>query len=466
MLEQTKKGASPMATYEMTVKIEIPEDFGEFQALELKVLEASRQAGRDLLWKIFLDYEVRTIGKRPVQKKDQRGKSFETLLGKICFQRWRVADVFKKKCLYPIDEWIGLKPGQKVSPNLVCEIVEQCVNLPYEKASHVIHKLSGVKKTAMSIWKLIQGESKRRQNKVSAIPDWKIKSLPELKPDSPNICPILGVDPDATYVRPRRRADKKHEMKMAVIYTGRKEQGKAEKKKRNKKKKKMKNKRWELVQKQVVMTVINETADKLFNQVTEKAVIEYGLHAGSRVVVHGDGDPWIKQFHDHYCPQALNRLDPWHVFKKIREATDLEKMPSDWYRDFYTSPSSLIKRVEALGREMADKKDKERIEQLAGYLKNNKEGMNPSGVSQETKKQFPRMYRRGSGPIESNIFQGICQRFKAPRMMWSESGLKNLSFLREEFLNRSFDFKKVVVPKEQYREKTYADELRELVRDL
>lgn len=459
-----------MATYEMTVKIEIPEDFGSFQALELKVLEASREAGRKLLHQIFLDYEAGAIEKRAVQKKDQREKVFETLLGKIGFKRWRVKDVFKKKCIYPVDEWIGLKVRQKVSPNLVNEIVEQCVNIPYEKASRVIHKLSGVKKTAMSIWKLIQGESMRRQNQVPQIPDWKKKTLPELKPESPDVCPILGVDPDATYARSRRKTDKRHEMKMAVIYTGRKDQGREENKKsrgnkknRNKNKK---NKRWELVQKQVVMTVINETADKLFNQVTEKAVNEYGLHSSSRVVVHGDGDPWIKQFHDHYCPQALNRLDPWHVFKKIREATDLEKIPKDWRQDFYTSPSSLIKKVEQLGKEMADEKDQERIEQLAGYLKNSKEGMNPSGVSQEIKKQFPRMYRRGSGPIESNIFQGICQRFKGPRMMWSEAGLKNLSFLREEFLNRSFDFKKVVVPKEHYREMTYADELRELVRDL
>ena len=115
---------------------------------------------------------------------------------------------------------------------------------------------------------------------------------------------------------------------------------------------------------------------------------------------------------------------------------------------------------------MAERQEREKIEGLAGYLENNIEGMKPSGVPKKIKKQYPRMYLRGSGPIESNIFQGICHRFKAPRMMWSEEGLNNLSFLREEYLNGSFRFKKVTVPKEHYRSMTYADELREVAKDL
>lgn len=450
-----------MPKYQSSIEIDLPEDFGSFQALELKILEASRLAGREVLGKVFSDYQDWRIEKQAVQKHDQGEKKFETLLGVIKFKRWRVFDVFKKKNIYLVDEWVGLQAHQTVSPGLQSEIVEQCVQRPYGQATKVCEKISGVKRSVMGNWKLIQKIGKNRRESQPEIPDWKKKSLPELLPGKEDSCPILAVDPDATYVRPRRKTEKNHELKMAVIYTGRKEAGKNEKQKQ-----KQKNKRWELVQKQVVMTVINEQADKLFNQVTEKAVKEYGLHSKSRVVAHGDGDVWIKQFGDHYCPQTLNRLDPWHVFKKIREATDMEKIPKDWYKDFYTSPSSLIKKVEALGKEMADEKDKERIEKLEGYLKNNKEGMDPSGVPKEIKEQFPRMYKRGSGTIESNIFQSISQRFKAPRMMWSESGLKNLSFLREQHQNRSFGFKKVIVPKENYRNMTSMDELRDVVRDL
>lgn len=461
-VEEHKKGASPMAMYEMTTKVDIPEDFGSFQALELKILEASREAGCDLLRRIFLDYEGRAMEKRPLQKKDQRGKKFETLLGVIDFKRWRVFDVFKKKDVYPVDEWMGLQKHQRVSPGLSAEIVEQCVQRPYKQATKVCAKLSGVERSVMGNWKFIQGIGKKKRENQPKIPDWKKKSLPELLPGKEDPCPMLGMDPDATYVRPRRKTDKNHEMKMAVIYTGRKEQGKEGKTEGNKKKKK----RWVLGQKQIILSSVRESAGDLFNRVTDKAVNEYGLHNGSRVVAHGDGDPWIKQFGESYCPQALLRLDPYHVFEKIREAADVEEIPKDWMKDFYTNPSSLIQKIRSLEKELADQKDKERIGQLITYLENNKEGMKPSGVSKEIKKKFPRMYLRGSGAIESNIFQGICQRFKGPRMMWSEEGLNNLSFLREKYLNKTFDFKKVVVPKEHYRETTYADELKEIARDL
>jgi len=348
---------------------------------------------------------------------------------------------------------MGLKAYQKVSPGLMETIVEQTVQRPYAQATKICAKLTEVKRSVMSNWKLIQGIAARRREARPKLSDWKAKTLPVLLPEKPDPCPILGVDPDATYVRPRKKTDKSHELKMAVLYTHRRPRGK-------------KKKRWELGQKQVVLCAVRETAPNLFNRVTEKAVTEYGLHNQSRVVLHGDGDPWIKRFQEDYCPQALNRLDPYHVFKKIREATDVEEIPKDWIKDFYTQPGSLIQKIEALKEQMAEEKDRERIEQLVGYLKNNRDGMKPSGVPKTIKKKFPRMYLRGSGPIESNIFQTICQRFKAPRMMWSEEGLNNLSFLRQEYLNRSFGFKKVTVPPEHYRPMTVADELREIARDL
>lgn len=439
-----------MAIYEMTTKLEIPEGFGDFQVVESKIVEACREAGRSLMQKVFLDYEAQVIEKRPVQKKDQREKTYETLVGKISLKRWRVRDVFKKKYFYPVDAWMGIKGHQRVSPGLTEAIMEQAVMRPYGQATKVCEKLTGFKRSVMGNWKLVQGVGMKRREAVPRSPDWKEKSLPVLLPDKPDPCPILGVDPDATYVRPRRKSDTNHELKMAVLYTHRKKKGK---------------KRWELLGKQVVLGSVREGAPDLFCRVTEKAVSEYGLHSRSRVIVHGDGDPWIKQF-GHYCPQTLLRLDPYHVFKKIREATDVEEIPKDWIADFYQNPRSLIGKVEALGKEMADQKDRERIDQLIGYLRNNEEGMRRSGVSKAVKKQFPRMYLRGSGTVESNVFQMICQRFKAPRMMWSKEGLNNLSHLRQEYLNRSFDFKKTILPREHCKRQTAMDELREVARDL
>lgn len=443
-----------MISYELTVKVEISKDFGKYQEIEKNILDASRLAASSLMKQIFTDYEHRWISNHAVQKKDRRPKSYKTLLGEIILERWRVWDVFLKQYIYPIDRWMGLSGRQRVSVNLMEEMVNQAVHLPYGKAFSQVQKLSGIRGSSSSLWCWIQAESKKRQEQFSFNKNTVYAGvpLPVLNPGFSDPCPILGVDPDATYVRPRKKADKKHELKMAVLYQGRAEQGK-------------KTKRWALSQKQVVMTLVDESADVLFSRVTHKAINEYGLHGKSRVIVHGDGDPWIRQFEENYCPQALYRLDPYHVFKKIRDATGAEEIPEDWYEDFYTNPSSLQDKIANLKQELADEEDRKKIEALLTYLKNNEEGMRPSGVSKEIKEKYPRMYRRGSGTIESNIFQNICQRFKGPRMMWSKQGLSNLCFLREKELNKNYDFKKVKLEKNMFRENTFKEEMKESIRE-
>ena len=59
-----------MPKYELSIEVDLPEGFGDFQALESKILEASREAGRSLLGRVLVDYEGYQIEKRPVQKRD------------------------------------------------------------------------------------------------------------------------------------------------------------------------------------------------------------------------------------------------------------------------------------------------------------------------------------------------------------------------------------------------------------
>jgi sensor histidine kinase YesM len=124
-----------MISYELTVKVEISEDFGKYQEIEKNILAASRLAASDLMKQIFLDYEKRFVVKHTVQKKDCRPKSYKTLLGDINLERWRVWDVFSKSYIYPVDRWMGLYGRQRVSAGLMEEMVNQAVHLPYGKAA-------------------------------------------------------------------------------------------------------------------------------------------------------------------------------------------------------------------------------------------------------------------------------------------------------------------------------------------
>jgi len=442
-----------MAIYEMTRKVEIQDKWGEYQAIEEQVLEARDEAGLKLMEQVMRGYEAAMSEKEKFLKKDRRDKRYDTLLGTLFLKRWRVREK-GKGFKYVLDEWLKLGPRETVSPGLKKEMIVQCVTLPYEKATVMLEKISGVKRGVMTTWRLIQKEARIRLAVVAQANDWKKRGLPELMPGVKDPCPIIAIDPDATYVRGRRKTDKHHEVKLAVLYT-----------KREPVKKSKGRLRWRLGQKQVVIVPANSDADKLFNEVTEKAVKDYGLHSSTRVPCHGDGDPWIKRLRRDYISQTLNRLDPYHLFKKMRMATGVEELPKDWVKDSYKDPDRLIEKIEEFGQQFVDKEDVERIEGLLTYLQNNRDGMKPSKVGKAIKKKNPRMYLRGSGPIESNVDWAVGSRFKRSRMNWSTPGFDNLSFLRMEHLNGLTDFKKVSVPKEHYKSDT-VKEIKEFLREL
>lgn len=444
-----------MPTYTVSIEVTLPEKFGSFQEVEKKIFEASREAGRKLLGEVCQKYEESALSKRVHQKKDLLTKKIQTVLGDLTIKRWRVRDIFLKKFLKPLDDWLGLKQHQRVSEGLGNEIVKQCVNHPYQVATNAVNESFGVKRSSVGNWKFIQAHSEKRQQETSKVPCWKNQSLKGLEPEEEDLCPLLGIDPDETYVRSRRKTDKNHELKMVVMYSGKKPVSSKNKKRRY------------LAGKQVLLGKVDEEAAPLFDRVMEKAVRDYGAHGETKAICHGDGGSWIKQFKEGYPLKTLNRLDPYHAFRNIRNVLSIEEIPKDWIRDFYRDPDQLIEKIKGLERELADEEDQEKVRKLAQYFENNREGMVPSGASKEFKKEHPWMYLRGSGTIESNIFWTIFRRFKYPRMMWSKRGLNNLSFLRERYLNSSLPFTRVQRSKIPYPEQSQrANELREVVRDF
>jgi hypothetical protein len=445
-----------MPSFEVSIKLDLPAHYGTFQDVEQKILAAQRQAGAELLGKILQGREEQMLSERVCQKKDRRPKNIGTLLGKIRIQRWRVFDVFKGQIVTPLDEWLGMTDRHGMSVGLRKEIIKQCVVKPYRQASQDVAAITGVTRSAMGHWKFIQAHSRAEQKKEPGIPSGKAMTLRKLESDEVDPCPMLGIDPDETYVRPRRKTDKNHSLKMAVIYTGRKPMHPKS------------GKRRVLMNKQIVMSKVDEKAPRFFDKVMHKAVYDYGAHQGTKVICHGDGDAWIKQLKDYYLPQTLNRLDPYHVFEKMRQAIGVKELPNEWVKNFYRDPDLLITRVKDFRKGLAEEGDRDKVKKLIVYLHNNRDGMMPSGVSREVKRKHPHMYKRGSGTIESNIFWGICQRFKRARMTWSRNGLENLRFLRERHLNESMSFQKMKWPTGEVpaSESQRMNELREAVRDL
>lgn len=411
---------------QLMVEVELPEDLGIFQEAERKIKEATFQAGRELTGQVMERYESWILErKKSFRKKDQREKKFQTIAGEVLRKRWRVFDWKEKRTRYPLDEWMGVG-SDRATPALKESLVTAAVQRSFRQATAEVEQWTGVKRSVMTNWKLIQSIAKEGMEKEPPVPDWHLKPIPTLDPKiKEDPCPILAIDPDATYVHNQNKEEPDHEIKMAVMYTGKKPEGKTKK-------------RFKLLEKHVLFSR-SEDVRGFFNRTTTRAMSRYGAHRETQVVIHGDGDAWIKGLKEDYWDRSLIRLDPWHVGKKIRLATGLREVPKEWWKSIYGKPDLLVSQLSMwkVQRTAPGSREREKMEELIGYIRNNREGLLPSGVPLEVKKKYPGMFKRGSGTIESNIGHGLADRFKQRRMSWSKEGLDHLSYLREKFLNGS-----------------------------
>ena len=47
-----------MPSFEITIKVELPEDFGTFQATEKKIFNAVREGGKELMSRVMMGYPL------------------------------------------------------------------------------------------------------------------------------------------------------------------------------------------------------------------------------------------------------------------------------------------------------------------------------------------------------------------------------------------------------------------------
>lgn len=412
----------------ITTEIDLPDELPSYQAAEAKIEEAVRASGQALVVQVLALKEARIAARKSVRVKDRREKGYQTLLGEVGYARYRVYDRKRGRLCYPLDEWMGLVGRERATPGLSAAIATAAVERSYRQASREVERRTGVKRTAMSNWRLVQAVAARervREARERPVSHWKHKPLPGISRQmKENPCPILAIDPDGTYCRHQKKAGKDHDVKIAVLYTGKKATDRT-------------GKRLSLCNKRVLFSRTDESVDAFFNRVTHTALSYYGANAGTAVVIHGDGDPWIKRLKHDFFPNALIRLDPWHLKKKIVQATGDKRIPERWEHNIYGYPDALMTNLEGfkLHRTAPRSKKRQAVDDLIAYVKNNKDGLLPSGQRPEWKQQHPGMYKRGSGTIESNVGHAFGARFKQPRMSWSAKGLDNLAFLRERHLN-------------------------------
>lgn len=402
----------------------LPNSFKEWEQL---ILAEVNKAKLKLIQQAFETYEQGALDQPHFVLKDRRQKWFHTILGEIHYPRYRIYDRKEKRTRYPLDEWFSSSSEHAdISDSLKDELVRLAVDVPYRFVAREVRHWTNNDLSKDTIWDVVQSigearwkekDSERRFNRYEALP-----TREEIAGDRPPD-EILCIGLDGTFVKSqenRKRLKKKHDVKVAVLYTG----------------KERKHGDTKLTDRRTVTQATDESLNQFLGRVVAQAIQHYGLNQDTTVLLFGDGDSWIRRFQD-FIPKAHYRLDPWHVMEKIREAFGLEDLPHEWVKLIYGNPDGLIAEIKqcalALSHDKTTKHDK--IHALVQYIQNNRKGLLPWTVPEEIQKRHKELFTWGSGHVESQIELAVCDRHKQNRMSWSKKGLRNLSTLREDKLN-------------------------------
>lgn len=411
----------------VNVEVAYPGNEGNFKQFEQNIGEAVRKAGQDLIRQAFTLYERQKLETGGYTIKEKKSRWIDTTMGTMEIERYKLADHNPKKgepkVKFLVDRWMGVGLYQRETELLREQICDQTVQRSYRQSAKEIRKWTSATIHHTKAWNITQREAKRQKKEKEEVYRLPYSPLPD--PVHKDQCPILCIEPDATYCHNKREKWKNHEVKQAILYTDKKKIGK---------------KRYLLLNKTVVISKRNESVEKFLSRVAQTAVSRYQCHEKTRVVIRGDGDPWILRLkYDHFS-SATFYLDPYHVFKKLELALGSREAAESLKHYVYEqNPRGLLGEIENLIRQLSEEKDREKLRTFYNYIEKNMEGLLPD--KEEVipfKKRWPSLFRRGSGAIERNIALCINDRCKLPRMSWSEKGLDNILFLREKHLNKHF----------------------------
>ncbi len=388
----------------LTVCVTVEVRSTRFCDIEEACVRAGAEAVREAMVRA-VDSIERSRGPRVRKARGRRRRTVLTRAGYITITRGRARRPDASR-YFPTDERLGLRPHHEASPWVRRRGCALAAEHPYREAARLLGAEVGAPVDHRAIWRWVQAEGdarlKARAERVNAM-----FSDGEAPPSPPGAVPeVLTVAPDATGIR---LIDGGATVKVAVAFTASEQVGTTSKRR--------------LVDRMVFADVAE--VDDFGRALAYALEARYSCHRVPRVMLLGDGEPWIAGLGQDWLPSARYQCDWWHVGAKLRQFCrfDLSRY-SRWRTRAFRSPLRLAKDLRA-GRHRGDP---EEARLLADYLEHNAPHLYTFRAMGQGH------WLHGSGPVEKHVELTVNRRFKRRGMRWSRRGARNLLAIRLEVI--------------------------------
>jgi hypothetical protein len=344
---------------------------------------------------------------------DRRTRSVVSRFGALDVTRCRLTEN-----RYPLDEALNLEGRhgwtlwvQEAASLLACE-------KGFESSSDLLERLLGISMSPPAIEQVAESAGRR----VMAL------GQEPLKPAVSGVCKTLVIAADGCHAPER---DGWHEVKVANIYA-------------NEHRVKTASGRGKLAYKQYLATLDDAAG---FGRLLWQAAECWQAEKARRVVVMGDGAPWIWNLAAEHFPGALEIVDFYHAAEHLWAAGEalfgersISGGTGSWVKHYRHHlrrgrVDLVIEALDRAGKSQAAKLPPERqtlLRRNLEYFKTNRDRM-----------RYDR-YKRMHLPIGTGAVEGSCkfvvqERFKLPGSRWSDAGLRAMLALKQLRLNGQWD---------------------------
>lgn len=328
-------------------------------------------------------------------------RTIMTCVGSITYKRRIYKDTTGKR-RKPVDEVLGIERYGRYSLGVQQKGSYLASELPYREAAdslswlirnHVSH--SAIGRMIRTVGTSLQAEEQDRLEQV-------FEKGARLEPGRLPAKVLYG-ESDGVFVPLQREAKKKVEVRVGVMYTGKKVIGVGRKALENK----------------VVVTKIVKNSQEWQETILKSAYEHYDLSKTVQMVVGGDGNSWVKQSFDLLGLPTLFVLDRYHLYRNARRAFGYTHKTETWIKMICEGhlEKVLPEMMAVIAKSPPRKADA--MKAFIKYLINNIDGLlDPDCRSHLT----PGLGNLGG--IEGNVDKLVVRRLKGRGRSWRLDGIK------------------------------------------
>jgi hypothetical protein len=342
----------------------------------------------------------------------REARRIKTLVGEVKVDRVRLRCQGCREEIYPLDQAMGLGPGERMTLGVRERLLWAAVEVSDEKTHQFLEKFTGLEVSRNKIHEVALEEGSRieqweEERRRSVFEGGKEIEGEERVPE------VLYIQVDGTAVNDRASGEWM-ECKVGASFSQRV---------------KVSRDRVWLMDKRSYASIEGSEAfgEKFFLECVGQGVLR-----AKEVFLIGDGASWIRTLKENYFPEAIGVLDIWHLERELRGALGEEKQ---WVVEALKElvlegrGSEILRRLMEEGVRVSEVERRKKISEAMIYVRRNLDWI----------ENIPKVGGYGSGPIEKTVDIAVARRFKKRGMSWYRRNANPLLKLRLLKLNGEWE---------------------------